>query len=215
MKIRNRKDLAQLKKHGEQQLFPRGVRITVGLATCGIAKGAAEVYAALKRELKSQKFQAALEDTGCGGLCSREPIVTVQAPGAPLLTFADMQPSDAPALVRGLKTGEIPLDKILCRTDRQEDIMAGGMKPFTGGKPAGLSVRIAARESLPFFKHQKRIALRNCGFTAPVNLSQYIARGGFSAALFRTYGHEARSRDRRSAALGPAGQGRGRISDCR
>ncbi len=101
--------MQSLKKHGERQLFPSGPRITVGLATCGIAKGRGEVFAALQQgaaqaEISSQPLRL----SGCAGLCSSEPIVTVQVPGLPLLTLGDVTAADVPALVRGLKSRQHP-----------------------------------------------------------------------------------------------------------
>ncbi|MBN2106304.1 MAG: (2Fe-2S) ferredoxin domain-containing protein, partial [Deltaproteobacteria bacterium] len=90
MKVRTRTDLAKLEKSGGRMLFPSLTRITVGLATCGIAKGAGVVFAALRRELRRQKVPASLEAVGCSGLCSREPIVTIQMPGLPRLTLGDV-----------------------------------------------------------------------------------------------------------------------------
>ena len=94
MKVRTQADLAKLAKSGSQLLFPTGTRITVGLSTCGIAKGAGVVFVALNKELRRQKFPAALEAVGCSGLCSREPIVTIQMPGLPRLTLGDVTAAD-------------------------------------------------------------------------------------------------------------------------
>ena len=182
MKILKGSDLEKWGKDGRRQLYPDGVRITVGLATCGKAKGAGEVFAALRKELRKSGVRASLEESGCGGLCSREPIVTVQQPGMPMLTFCDMKPADAAGLAQGIKRGALPLDKALCRMEAQENVLTGEILNFNGSRPAGQYSAVPEQRSLPFFKYQKRIALRNCGFIAPANLAQYIARGGFSAA---------------------------------
>jgi NADH:ubiquinone oxidoreductase subunit F (NADH-binding) len=182
MRVRSRADLAKLGKTGTQMLFPARPRITVGLSTCGIAKGAGATFDALRKELRRQKYAATLEAVGCTGLCNCEPIVTLQMPGLPLLTLGDVTAADVPELVRGLQSNRIPAGKILYTTAILENIntanshacAAAGNKARTAIAPAGTS--------LPFLKKQKRIVLRNCGITAPVSLAQYCARGGFAAA---------------------------------
>ena len=182
MKVRTQADLAKLAKSGSQLLFPTGTRITVGLSTCGIAKGAGVVFVALNRELRRQKFPAALEAVGCSGLCSREPIVSIQMPGLPRLTLGDVTAADVPDLVRGLLNRQIPAGKMLYTTDSLYNLITDTISSYAG---KGRKVRIPgvpADTSLPFLKKQKRIALRNCGITSPASLEQYIARGGFHAA---------------------------------
>ncbi|MCX5900401.1 MAG: hypothetical protein NTX06_06660, partial [Proteobacteria bacterium] len=108
MKVRTHRDLVKLKKTGEQMLFPPALRITVGQATCGIARGSDKVCAAIKKELKKQKLEAVLESVGCGGWCSKEPIVTFQMPGLPKLTLGEVTARDVPGLIRQVKSRQIP-----------------------------------------------------------------------------------------------------------
>ncbi|HEY5497686.1 MAG TPA: (2Fe-2S) ferredoxin domain-containing protein [Syntrophales bacterium] len=55
------------------------VKVTVHMGTCGIASGAKEVMDALLREIEdSGVTDVAVTTSGCMGLCSREPLVTVE-----------------------------------------------------------------------------------------------------------------------------------------
>jgi len=57
----------------------RRVKVTVHMGTCGIASGAGEVLNALMREIEGAKVaDIAVTTSGCMGLCSREPLVTVE-----------------------------------------------------------------------------------------------------------------------------------------
>jgi len=182
MKIRSKADLAKLQKSGERMLWPAVPRITVGLSTCGLAKGGGATFAALRKELRRQKVQAALAAVGCSGLCSCEPIVTLQVPGLPRLTLGDVSAADVPQLVRGLKLNRTPADKMLYTSARLENpITAESRACGAAGKKAGVSFA-PADTGLAFLKKQKRIALRNCGIIAPASLAEYCARGGFQAA---------------------------------
>jgi len=65
--------------------------VTVHMGTCGIAAGARKVMAALLDELE----QAGVDDvrvttSACAGLCSREPMVTVELLGAAPVKYVDM-----------------------------------------------------------------------------------------------------------------------------
>ncbi|MHB8829677.1 MAG: (2Fe-2S) ferredoxin domain-containing protein [Syntrophales bacterium] len=58
------------------------VKITVHMGTCGIASGAREVMNALLEEMTAAAGKDILLATsGCMGLCSREPLVTVECIG--------------------------------------------------------------------------------------------------------------------------------------
>ena len=57
----------------------RRVKVTVHMGTCGIAAGAREVMDALMTEIsESGVTDVVVTTSGCMGLCSREPLVTVE-----------------------------------------------------------------------------------------------------------------------------------------
>ncbi len=182
MKIKKMQDLNKLKKSGEQQLFPSGIKITVGLATCGIARGADKVHDAFKKELQKQKVKATVVPVGCSGWCSREPIVNIIIPRMPKITLGDVSEDDIPGIVRNLKNRHIPESKILYRTDAEENIADGRVRKYASASQAATSGKIPAYGTLPLFKKQKKIALRNCGLINPADIQEYVARGGFKAA---------------------------------
>jgi NADP-reducing hydrogenase subunit HndB len=56
-------------------------QITVHMGTCGIAAGARKVMTALLAELEKQNLKdVSVGTSGCAGMCSREPMATVQLP---------------------------------------------------------------------------------------------------------------------------------------
>lgn len=55
------------------------VKVTVHLGTCGIAAGARPVMNTLLKEIESRGVQdVILTSSGCAGLCSHEPMITVE-----------------------------------------------------------------------------------------------------------------------------------------
>ena len=76
-------------------------RITVHMGTCGISAGAREVMGALLKEIESSKITDVIVTTsGCAGLCSREPMVTVELKGQPPVKYVDLKPERVPRIFR-------------------------------------------------------------------------------------------------------------------
>lgn len=66
-------------------------RITVHMGTCGIAAGARKVMSALLDEVESRSISDVIVTTsGCAGLCSREPMATVEILDQPPVKYADL-----------------------------------------------------------------------------------------------------------------------------
>ncbi len=73
--------------------------ITVGMGTCGQAAGAGETMQAIRRELERRGLQAWLRSVGCIGMCVKEPLVDIQLPGQPRVTYANVTPAQVPRLI--------------------------------------------------------------------------------------------------------------------
>jgi NADP-reducing hydrogenase subunit HndB len=68
-------------------------KITVHMGTCGITAGARDVMTTLVDELSSQNIKDVVVTTsGCAGLCSREPMATVEVLGEAPVKYVDLNP---------------------------------------------------------------------------------------------------------------------------
>ncbi|MDO4547776.1 MAG: (2Fe-2S) ferredoxin domain-containing protein [Clostridia bacterium] len=77
-----------------------GVRIVVGMATCGIAAGARPVMLAFLDEVNKRDLrEVAVAQTGCIGMCRLEPIVEILVPGQEKVTYVKVQPDMVPRIV--------------------------------------------------------------------------------------------------------------------
>jgi len=88
-------DLKKIKEkvHAEMSLRDgeRRVKITVHMGTCGIASGAREVLDTVLQEIDEAKLTDIYVTTsGCMGLCSREPLVTVEVAGKEPIKYEKM-----------------------------------------------------------------------------------------------------------------------------
>jgi NADH:ubiquinone oxidoreductase subunit F (NADH-binding)/(2Fe-2S) ferredoxin len=137
--------------------------VRVGMAICGKAAGAGEVFTALEKALARRGIQATLTPVGCIGLCFAEPLVDIQKPGRPRVFYPRVTPALAETLVEECLLGDNP----------RPDLALGTL----GGRVEG----IPPLEEHPAWKVQVRIATRNCGTVEPANLWHYIANGGYRA----------------------------------
>lgn len=102
-RIKGLKDLQKIK---QQVLAANALReggwkscVTVHMGTCGEAAGAGPVLEALRDELAaSQRTDVRLTTSGCIGVCSQEPVMTVETLGEPPVIYARLD-ADAARLV--------------------------------------------------------------------------------------------------------------------
>ena len=85
-------DLKKIKEeyHTSQALREGGFRakITVHMGTCGIAAGARGIMNTIMEELtKSNLKDVAITTSGCAGLCSKEPMITIELAGEPPVKY--------------------------------------------------------------------------------------------------------------------------------
>lgn len=68
-------------------------RVIVHMGTCGIAAGARAVMRALLDEIEAKDTKDVMVTTSsCAGLCSREPMITVQLQNQPPVKYVDLTP---------------------------------------------------------------------------------------------------------------------------
>ena len=99
--------------------------------------------------------------TGCFGLCALGPIMIVYPEGA---FYSQMTPEHAKTVAERhlVKGGEIVKELLYADTVHKD----GSVIPFA---------------EIPFYKHQMRIALRNCGVIAAESIEEAIAAGDYTA----------------------------------
>lgn len=99
--------------------------------------------------------------TGCFGLCALGPIMIVYPEGA---FYSQMTPEHAKTVCEKhlVKGGEIVKELLYAGTVHED----GSVIPFA---------------EIPFYKHQMRIALRNCGVIAAEDIDEALAAGDYLA----------------------------------
>ena len=121
-----------------------------------------KVIEQLEKSLKELNINDVLiVKTGCFGLCALGPIMIVYPEGA---FYSQMTPEHAKTVAERhlVKGGEIVKELLYANTVHSD----GSVIPFA---------------EIPFYKHQMRIALRNCGVIAAESIEEAIAAGDYSA----------------------------------
>ena len=177
-------DLIKIKKHtlAKRELSKTGnkIRITVHMGTCGIASGAQKIMDSLTKEIdKGKQKDIAIITSGCMGLCSREPLITVEIFGQEPIIYQYM---DEEKMVEVLNShilgGKVVTDYALVRGKEEqikERIKYYGVLP----DEIVLDKSIPGIEEIPFFANQELRVLRNRGIIDPEKIEDYIARDGY------------------------------------
>ena len=125
------------------------------------SSGSPRIIDTLQTELKKNKLEeeVAIVETGCHGLCALGPIMIVY-PGA--IFYSMVKNEDVARIVsEHLLKGKVVTELVYDETITDEGF-------------------ISINET-PFYKHQHRIALRNCGIINPEEIDEYIAKDGYQA----------------------------------
>ena len=89
------KDLAIIRERMARTMSLRDgdarVKITVHMGTCGIAAGARKIMSTLLALVEEKDSKdIILTTSGCAGLCSREPMMTVELKGEAPIKYVDL-----------------------------------------------------------------------------------------------------------------------------
>lgn len=137
--------------------------ITVcGGTGCG-AFGSGEVLRAFEAEVKRRRLGGKVEVkcTGCHGFCEKGPVVVILPEK---IFYPNVQVKDVPVIVEKTVLQGKVIERLLYAD------------PSTGQK-------IAHDHRVPFYEKQQRQVFRLNGLLNPVDLEDYLARDGYSAAV--------------------------------
>ncbi len=150
-------ELARLRSSLKSQPTP-DVEIRVCSTGCR-ALGALEVCEAFEAQITSQDLGESVRvvRTGCHGLCAGAVAVVVDPEG---IFYQGVTPDDVSEIIeKTIRAGE-PVER-LCWSSNGETV--------------------CRRQEIPFYKHQTRLVLRNCGVVDPRSLEDCLRHGAYSA----------------------------------
>ena len=144
-------------------------KINLHMGTCGIAAGANKLETLVNREIEERGLRdIRIIHSGCAGLCSREPMVTIESLGLPPVKYCDLNEEKIQEIFnRHVLKGEIVEAYALAY-----DVEAETPSP----RP---SEKIPALQDIPFFRPQTLWALRNKGLIDAEKIDHAISRGAY------------------------------------
>jgi len=122
--------------------------------------GAVEVANAFREQLASAGLddEIAVVDVGCHGQCARAPVILVEPQD---YLYGGVTPKDVAEIIETTLKNGLPVER-LCEN--------------SGGQV------VAKMKNIPFYKHQRKEVLKNCGRVDPKRIEDAVARGGYEAA---------------------------------
>ena len=160
-KVMSPEELIRLRSELWDRLDPEKPRIVVCGDTGCTVRGSRELAAALEKALEQHALRDKIElkITGCLGFCEQGPLVLI-FPGA--ILYQKVQASDAAQIIEQTVLKNELIDRLLY-TDPSNN------------------VKISSAYDISFYKMQTRLLLETCWHIDPLDIHDYIARGGYAA----------------------------------
>jgi NADH-quinone oxidoreductase subunit F len=131
-------------------------QVIVGLGSCGIAAGAGKVYEKIRALKEVEGLDFELKKTSCVGMCYREPLVEVIDESGSYL-YGEIDEARAIEILDKHIEQNIPVQEYVVHSDLFKTV------------------------DNTFTDSQVKIALRNCGYMDPENITDYENRDGYAA----------------------------------
>jgi NADH-quinone oxidoreductase subunit F len=160
-KLGGLEDLRHVRQEHRRLLGSYRTHVLVCQGTGCMAGGSESICEAFREEVKRHHLEEDVRVgfTGCHGFCEVGPNVVIY-PDDILYTRVSLE--DVREISEETLVKARPVERLLYRD------------PKTGEA-------VAHYHEIPFYAHQKRVVLQNCGYIDPENIEDYIARDGYAA----------------------------------
>jgi NADH-quinone oxidoreductase subunit F/NADP-reducing hydrogenase subunit HndC len=157
-KLNNVNELKDLRAKLKEETFkPDTLRARVCCGTACTATGAHKLINRFEKESANSGVDLEIVKTGCQGICQKGPVLKVEPMN---IFYQRTKPKNVPWIMNYSMLGNMPYRQGLYRDDIHSE-------------------PIAEMNEIPFYKKQKRLALRNNGIVDPCNINHYLAVGGY------------------------------------
>ncbi len=157
-KLKNVSELNELKEKLKEETFkPDTLRARVCCGTACTATGAHKLIDRFEKEAEATGTELEIVKTGCQGICQKGPVLKIEPMN---IFYQRTKPKNVPWIINYSKLGNMPFRQALYRDNIHSE-------------------PIAEMDEIPFYKKQKRLALRNNGVVDPNNINHFLAVGGY------------------------------------
>ena len=149
----------------EEELAAENKRCQRHITVCGgtgcQSSDSPKIIENLRKEIEKTGLsdEVTVSVTGCFGFCEKGPIVHINPDNT---FYIQVTPDDAQELV-------------------SEHLLNGRLVQRLLYEEPSIKGKVKRQDEMSFYKKQKRIALRNCGFINPEDISEYIGVKGYLA----------------------------------
>lgn len=121
-------ELTRLRETLQQEMAARNgagkPRIILGMGTCGIAAGARDILQVVLQEITARNIDVTVTQTGCIGMCEKEPLMDVQLPGKDRITYGNVTKEDVErVIVEHVINGHIVEDLVVARFEGGDELL--------------------------------------------------------------------------------------------
>jgi len=96
--VKSLKELKELRESLQKDMSARDntdkPKIIIGMGTCGIAAGARNILKAVLDEIEKRGLDVNVTQTGCIGMCEKEPLLDIKLPGKERITYGNLEEKD-------------------------------------------------------------------------------------------------------------------------
>ncbi len=179
------RDFFVKKHHNDKQNTPiskdetsAGGEIRIGLGSCCVASGSAEVKNELEKVLKETRINVEVKQVGCVGVCNQVPILEIIKPGQEPAFYAKVKPEEVKEVILSHFKPKGLFSKM-----RNSFINSFEMA-IVADEPRSFRKYDSEQRENPiseFLGPQMAIASENRGVVKPCDIREYIDGGGFEA----------------------------------
>lgn len=152
--------------------------VRICLDSCCVARGSDKVYEAILTALQATGIRAALKQVGCVIMCGQTPLIEIVIPNKPPAVYTQVRPVEVRAILEKHFPPPPPLRRL-------GNFAARAFSEFVNDKPAvdisRHQVGVRDKPLTAFLDRQVHLAMAGYGEIDPLNLTEYLAAGGFAA----------------------------------
>lgn len=178
------KDFEREKTHKNQKLFRNADgseiqgEIRIGLGSCCVASGSSDIREAVEDTINKNHLNVHLKSVGCIGMCHQVPLVEiVPLNGEPTL-YSKVKPEDVQQIVESHFQASDRIARLKNKFFNAIGILQSDQR-WEGIKRYELDIR--EKQVSSFLGKQIPIATEYRGMINPLDLDEYLHRGGFQA----------------------------------
>jgi len=168
------------KKSGTNHVGKIQGEIRIGLGSCCIASGSAQVKEELENSIQNNGINVSVKHVGCVGICNQVPMMEIHKPGETPAFYTKIQPEEVREIIRKHFKPAAPFAKL------KNNVFGLFENMVLNDAPKKVHRYAADQRDTPvtgFLNGQINMATEYRGLLKPSDLKEYMNLGGFSGLI--------------------------------